>query len=131
MIGTAGSSGVPNTAELTHSPCRTAGSERATKNAVEEIENNLTWDQRLADKVADLNGDKLILPGSRVVELGGGTCQSASKSVHSRAALEIATAGSLGHDANHSGEITLGIDGSMTCSLQLAMRKQRLAVASA
>jgi CRP/FNR family cyclic AMP-dependent transcriptional regulator len=31
-------------------------SERATKNAVEEIENNLTWGQRLADKVAELNG---------------------------------------------------------------------------
>jgi len=31
-------------------------SERATKNSVEEIENNLTWGQRLADKVAELNG---------------------------------------------------------------------------
>ena len=31
-------------------------SERATKNAVEEIEKNLTWGQRLADRVAELNG---------------------------------------------------------------------------
>ena len=31
-------------------------SARAAKNAVEEIENNLTWTDRLADKVAELNG---------------------------------------------------------------------------
>ncbi len=30
--------------------------QRATTNAVKEIEENLTWDQRLADKVAALNG---------------------------------------------------------------------------
>ena len=31
-------------------------SQRATKDAVKEFEENLTWGQRLADKVADLNG---------------------------------------------------------------------------
>jgi len=31
-------------------------SQRATKDAVKEFEDNLTWGQRLADKVADLNG---------------------------------------------------------------------------
>ena len=31
-------------------------SERAAKNSVEEIEKNLSWSQRLADKVAELNG---------------------------------------------------------------------------
>jgi uncharacterized membrane protein len=31
-------------------------SERAAKNSVEEIESKLTWGQRLADKVAELNG---------------------------------------------------------------------------
>jgi CRP/FNR family cyclic AMP-dependent transcriptional regulator len=31
-------------------------SERASKNAVEEVEKNLTWGERLADKVAALNG---------------------------------------------------------------------------
>src|ERR1700712_1007754 len=31
-------------------------SERAAKNSVEEIERNLSWSQRLADKVAELNG---------------------------------------------------------------------------
>jgi len=31
-------------------------SERAAKNSVEEIERNLTWAERLADKVAELNG---------------------------------------------------------------------------
>jgi uncharacterized membrane protein len=31
-------------------------SQRATKNAVQEIESKLTWSERLADKVADLNG---------------------------------------------------------------------------
>ena len=31
-------------------------SQRAAKNAVKEIEENLTWAQRLADKVAELNG---------------------------------------------------------------------------
>ena len=31
-------------------------SQRATKNAVQQIEENLTWGQRLADKVAALNG---------------------------------------------------------------------------
>jgi uncharacterized membrane protein len=31
-------------------------SDRATKNVVEEIERNLTWGQRLADRVAELNG---------------------------------------------------------------------------
>lgn len=36
-------------------------SERVTKNAVEEIENNLTWGQRLADKVAELNGSWVFI----------------------------------------------------------------------
>ncbi len=31
-------------------------SQRAAKNAVAEMENNLTWSQKLADKVAELNG---------------------------------------------------------------------------
>src|SRR5271165_787621 len=31
-------------------------SQRAAKNVVKELEENLTWGQRLADKVADLNG---------------------------------------------------------------------------
>lgn len=31
-------------------------SQRATKDAIKEIEENLTWGQRLADKVAELNG---------------------------------------------------------------------------
>jgi uncharacterized membrane protein len=31
-------------------------SERAAKNSVEEIEKNLSWSERLADKVAELNG---------------------------------------------------------------------------
>ena len=31
-------------------------SERAAKNVVEEFEKNLTWSDRLADKVAELNG---------------------------------------------------------------------------
>ena len=31
-------------------------SQRAAKNVVKEIEENLTWGQRLADKVAELNG---------------------------------------------------------------------------
>ena len=31
-------------------------SERAAKNAVEEIEKNLTWQDKLADKIAELNG---------------------------------------------------------------------------
>ena len=36
-------------------------SERATKNALEEIESNLTWADRLADKVAELNGSWLFV----------------------------------------------------------------------
>src|SRR5262249_5734368 len=31
-------------------------SQRAAKNAVEEVESQLTWSQKLADKVAELNG---------------------------------------------------------------------------
>ncbi len=31
-------------------------SARAAKNVVEEFEKNLTWSDRLADKVAELNG---------------------------------------------------------------------------
>lgn len=38
-------------------------SERAAKNVVEEIEKNLTWQDRLADKVAELNGSWSFIVG--------------------------------------------------------------------
>lgn len=38
-------------------------SERAAKNVVEEIERNLTWQNRLADKVAELNGSWSFIIG--------------------------------------------------------------------
>ena len=38
-------------------------SERAAKNVVEEIEKNLTWQDRLADKVAELNGSWSFILG--------------------------------------------------------------------
>jgi CRP/FNR family cyclic AMP-dependent transcriptional regulator len=38
-------------------------SERAAKNAVEEVEKNLTWGQRLADKVAEFNGSWAFIIG--------------------------------------------------------------------
>src|SRR5262249_40558209 len=38
-------------------------SERATKNAVEEVERNLTWSQRLADRVAEFNGSWAFIGG--------------------------------------------------------------------
>jgi CRP/FNR family cyclic AMP-dependent transcriptional regulator len=38
-------------------------SERAAKNAVEEVEKNLTWGQRLADKVAEFNGSWAFIGG--------------------------------------------------------------------
>lgn len=38
-------------------------SERAAKNVVEEIERNLTWQNRLADKVAELNGSWSFILG--------------------------------------------------------------------
>ena len=44
-------------------------SERAAKNVVEEIEKNLTWQDRLADKVAELNGSWSFILG-----LGAVTC---------------------------------------------------------
>jgi CRP/FNR family transcriptional regulator, cyclic AMP receptor protein len=43
-------------------------SERASKNAVEEVEKNLTWGERLADKVATLNGSWTF-----IILLVGGT----------------------------------------------------------
>ena len=44
-------------------------SERVTKNAVEEIEKNLTWSDRLADKVAELNGSWAFILGLGVITL--------------------------------------------------------------
>jgi uncharacterized membrane protein len=44
-------------------------SERAAKNVVEEIDKNLTWQDRLADKVAELNGS-----WSFIIGLGAVTC---------------------------------------------------------
>jgi len=38
-------------------------SERAAKNVVEEIEKNLSWKDRLADKVAELNGSWAFIVG--------------------------------------------------------------------
>jgi CRP/FNR family transcriptional regulator, cyclic AMP receptor protein len=38
-------------------------SERATKNFIEEFEKNLTWGERLADKVAELNGSWAFILG--------------------------------------------------------------------
>jgi len=38
-------------------------SERATKNAVEEVEKNLSWSQRLADRVAEFNGSWAFIVG--------------------------------------------------------------------
>jgi uncharacterized membrane protein len=42
-------------------------SERAAKNVVEEIEKNLTWQDRLADKVAELNGSWSFIVGLGVI----------------------------------------------------------------
>jgi CRP/FNR family cyclic AMP-dependent transcriptional regulator len=42
-------------------------SERAAKNVVEEFEKNLTWSDRLADKVAELNGSWAFIIGLGVV----------------------------------------------------------------
>jgi CRP/FNR family transcriptional regulator, cyclic AMP receptor protein len=42
-------------------------SERAAKNVVEELDKNLTWSDRLADKVAELNGSWAFILGLGVV----------------------------------------------------------------
>jgi CRP/FNR family cyclic AMP-dependent transcriptional regulator len=42
-------------------------SERAAKNVVEELDKNLTWSNRLADKVAELNGSWAFIIGLGVV----------------------------------------------------------------
>ena len=42
-------------------------SERAAKNVVEELDKNLTWSNRLADKVAELNGSWSFIIGLGVV----------------------------------------------------------------
>jgi CRP/FNR family cyclic AMP-dependent transcriptional regulator len=45
-------------------------SQRATKDAVKEFEDNLTWGQRLADKVADLNGSLAFIIFLLMLSLG-------------------------------------------------------------
>jgi uncharacterized membrane protein len=45
-------------------------SERAAKNVVEELEKNLTWKDRLADKVAELNGSWSFIVGLMLLTLG-------------------------------------------------------------
>ena len=45
-------------------------SQRVAKNALEEVEQHLTWSQRLADKVADLNGSWAFILGLLAVSLG-------------------------------------------------------------
>jgi uncharacterized membrane protein len=42
-------------------------SERAAKNVVEELDKNLTWSNRLADKVAELNGSWTFIIGLGIV----------------------------------------------------------------
>src|SRR5262249_47931884 len=42
-------------------------SERAAKNVVEEFEKNLSWSDRLADKVAELNGSWTFIIGLAVM----------------------------------------------------------------
>jgi CRP/FNR family transcriptional regulator, cyclic AMP receptor protein len=44
-------------------------SERAAKNAVEEIEKHLTWQDKLADRVADFNGSWGFIVGLSVISL--------------------------------------------------------------
>jgi uncharacterized membrane protein len=45
-------------------------SERAAKNVVEELEKNLSWSDRLADKVAELNGSWSFIIGLLVLTAG-------------------------------------------------------------
>ena len=68
-------------------------SQRAAKNVVEELESKLTWSQKLADKVAELNGSWafiLFLLGLTVMwvilnwaHLGGGGVDDDGKALHS------------------------------------------------
>src|SRR4051812_21685793 len=45
-------------------------SERAAKNVVEEFEKNLSWSDRLADKVAELNGSWAFIIGLALLTCG-------------------------------------------------------------
>jgi uncharacterized membrane protein len=45
-------------------------SERAAKNAVKELEDNLSWSDRLADKVAELNGSWAFIIGLLLLTVG-------------------------------------------------------------
>src|SRR5262249_12740958 len=45
-------------------------SERAAKNVVKELEESLSWSDRLADKVAELNGSWRFIVGLLVLTLG-------------------------------------------------------------
>src|SRR5262249_39735813 len=45
-------------------------SERAAKNAVKEVEENLSWSDRMADKVAELNGSWRFIVGLILLTLG-------------------------------------------------------------
>src|SRR5262249_25459429 len=45
-------------------------SERAAKNAVQEVEKNLSWGERLADRVAELNGSWTFIVGLLAIAVG-------------------------------------------------------------
>lgn len=45
-------------------------SQRAAKNALKEVEENLTWSSRIADKVAELNGSWTFIIGLLTLTLG-------------------------------------------------------------